>query len=1232
MSSRLTRQEVLEMRQYDRIYYCGPAVPPRTACGVTEAVPSPPNSPPLNGDVKNAEENGRTAQEWAAKASTSSFSRAPPAVAHALSRALTATGCLPSSPSYFPITLGMHISFRYEVAEVLGFGTFSVVVRAIDHAPPPLSPERHCALKLIRKEALYQQAAEEEWNVYERVKMCCEDDDETGRQDANTHLTGPSAPCRPHRSFSSSPSPWGFPSSCASFTRRLTPSDLRTLLVASVLTPRTRFEFHGYHVIVFPLLGFNVRDVLELQRECEETVTAEAAATAAVGVGVEAEGGGKEQDESEPDESGFQRTLAFPSEATNSAVGHSAELSASIHTAPSVFPPVVAASVLAQVVHALAFLHHKAHLVHGDLKPENIVFVDRALNHGVAEGHPILPLSEHSHLSHNSAGDGTAAASTPIRFVSLLRPGGCHAEGGVGTVPSLARTSLPSKCIGDGESPVPTSAAALEEVATTENGPATPVGSFHLHGGTHAEEQREVRHKKDATADDDGGATQAAHPPLVGPKKNSKMLDSTAATPPNHDLRGSLSVAYAPHTSSRRTPGLTASGIGTFPSSPHFSRAVDALTLDDSYSDRAATSSVPPSTRNSSAGHSLCRRESLFTHHNGRSAPSPWSELYGSASSPSASVWGTTSRVAVIDLGHAKHLAPGQAGVAFPLQSPSYRAPEMALRLPYTTAIDMWSLGCVLYELRTGCVLFPSASDDATMLAAAVEVLGMPDTNFLAMVKACWREYKQRKTSGVAFAICNNSVASQGTSLSVHLSEQQQEQPEVSEGQKEEGGNGVATAVAAAGSLYQEARPALMPSDEEVAVERCWRSFIQVLNNTAGQQRMRADRRRRQSTSTNVSTTNSPSKAADAGASTSTSSPSCVVVEDAAEVMKRVWRTTTWETAAQCALLSELFPDRQVDTAEHTLSLQVTACHRRSSTSMSTILPQQQQQPSYAWADFLLGCLYWDASERLSSAEAQRHPYVAQLFSAPAPASGEGSEDAAEQRAVAAALGGAVPQTDPFELPPHCSGVYYLQHHPLTARLFSSRQQQHGNGRRRDSKDGDRQESSQSQSLPPGRRPSVTLPPLLPLSAAAVVPFELPSNKRTAPTARAWEEHQQQQQPPPHALTTGERHLKASGRLTPCGQRISVFCGRLPSPEAEEEEATDDPHACASVATTTPLHLAFDDSYERVSTSDADLVSPDRIIEMEEGDSADREGVVSPHRQAHAALREEHEVMVLRLD
>jgi len=45
------------------------------------------------------------------------------------------------------------------------------------------------------------------------------------------------------------------------------------------------------------------------------------------------------------------------------------------------------------------------------------------------------------------------------------------------------------------------------------------------------------------------------------------------------------------------------------------------------------------------------------------------------------------------------------------------------LGLPYDTSIDMWSVGCTLYELYTGKILFPGRSNNQ-MLLLMMEVKG----------------------------------------------------------------------------------------------------------------------------------------------------------------------------------------------------------------------------------------------------------------------------------------------------------------------------------------------------------------------------------------------------------------------------------------------------------------------------------------------------------------------------
>ena len=61
------------------------------------------------------------------------------------------------------------------------------------------------------------------------------------------------------------------------------------------------------------------------------------------------------------------------------------------------------------------------------------------------------------------------------------------------------------------------------------------------------------------------------------------------------------------------------------------------------------------------------------------------------------------------------------------IQSRFYRSPEVLLGLPYSTAIDTWSLGCILVEMKTGEPLF-SGSDQYDQIKKIVQILGMiPD-------------------------------------------------------------------------------------------------------------------------------------------------------------------------------------------------------------------------------------------------------------------------------------------------------------------------------------------------------------------------------------------------------------------------------------------------------------------------------------------------------------------------
>jgi len=64
------------------------------------------------------------------------------------------------------------------------------------------------------------------------------------------------------------------------------------------------------------------------------------------------------------------------------------------------------------------------------------------------------------------------------------------------------------------------------------------------------------------------------------------------------------------------------------------------------------------------------------------------------------------------------------------IQSRFYRAPEIIFGIPYTTAIDMWSFGCILCELYTGYPIFPG-EDEVEQIALFMEVLGIPEKHLI---------------------------------------------------------------------------------------------------------------------------------------------------------------------------------------------------------------------------------------------------------------------------------------------------------------------------------------------------------------------------------------------------------------------------------------------------------------------------------------------------------------------
>ena len=69
--------------------------------------------------------------------------------------------------------------------------------------------------------------------------------------------------------------------------------------------------------------------------------------------------------------------------------------------------------------------------------------------------------------------------------------------------------------------------------------------------------------------------------------------------------------------------------------------------------------------------------------------------------------------VKIIDFGSA--CDSSKTGFSGYVQSRFYRCPEITMGLPYSQAADMWSFGCILFELITGRPIFPALDESELM-------------------------------------------------------------------------------------------------------------------------------------------------------------------------------------------------------------------------------------------------------------------------------------------------------------------------------------------------------------------------------------------------------------------------------------------------------------------------------------------------------------------------------------
>ncbi|KAJ3065285.1 dual specificity protein kinase yak1 [Podochytrium sp. JEL0797] len=123
--------------------------------------------------------------------------------------------------------------------------------------------------------------------------------------------------------------------------------------------------------------------------------------------------------------------------------------------------------------------------------------------------------------------------------------------------------------------------------------------------------------------------------------------------------------------------------------------------------------------------------------------------------------------IKVIDFGSACH--ENQTIYTY-IQSRFYRSPEVLVGLPYTSSIDMWSLGCIAAELFLGLPLFPGTSE-YNQVSRIVGVLGMPQQWMCEKGKNSKNFFvKRQRVDGVRYELKSMEAYMRDTGLSEQAS------------------------------------------------------------------------------------------------------------------------------------------------------------------------------------------------------------------------------------------------------------------------------------------------------------------------------------------------------------------------------------------------------------------------------------------------------------------------------
>ncbi|GAW83367.1 protein kinase [Plasmodium gonderi] len=143
-------------------------------------------------------------------------------------------------------------------------------------------------------------------------------------------------------------------------------------------------------------------------------------------------------------------------------------------------------------------------------------------------------------------------------------------------------------------------------------------------------------------------------------------------------------------------------------------------------------------------------------------------------------------KVEICDLGSAKKVEENIISIPY-ICSRWYRAPELLCgSMYYTTDVDLWSLGCIIFELINLCPLFPGKfkkdefSEECSQIINLIEVLGSPRMSFYETIK----DRTSNKNNRLIKELCGLKIRSLSwsTILGDVLEESEQELIEIVDG------------------------------------------------------------------------------------------------------------------------------------------------------------------------------------------------------------------------------------------------------------------------------------------------------------------------------------------------------------------------------------------------------------------------------------------------------------------